>query len=229
MTYETEVGDIVAIQSGLADFWSNAHGWAPVDGATLLASARLDWTPSLARSLHRWGQPAVLPDGDLILAWANLGSILESSLRLFLSVYITDYNNSAEDLAAIDAIQRRGVNRGKHYPPDELMFEKIRQLLSRREIFAANELEMIGFIQSRRNAIHSFHHREIGDAEEFRATVLRHRLFIASLAARLPYPVDFGWLDLAGRIWPTTYLSFRLPPSVHRRWRCLNQLRSGTS
>lgn len=200
MTYLGEVEDIVAIQSGLAKFWRDAHGWAPPDGAALLASARLDRVGSLAASLRRWNEPDLLADGDLILAWANLGSILESSLRLFLGVYITDYNNSADDLIAISAVQRRGPNAGQHYPPDELQFEKIRQLIERRKIFSADDCELIALIQSRRNAIHSFAHREIGDAAEFRATVARYRLFIADLATRMPYPADFGWLDRAGRI-----------------------------
>lgn len=154
---------------------------------------RLDWTPSLARSLRRWTHPQVLPDGDLIFAWANLGSILESSLRLFLGVYITDYHNSLEDLEAINAIQQNGANQGQPYPPSSLQFEKIRQLISRREIFPTDDLAMIGLIQSRRNAIHAL--------DEFRATVSRYRIFIAELASRLPYPdIGFRWLDLAGDI-----------------------------
>lgn len=202
MTHGSHVADIVKIQSGLADFWSNAHGWAPADGATLLSSARLDWTPSLARSLHRWSAPDILSDGDLILGWANLGSILESSLRLFFGVYINDYNNSAEDLAAIDALRKKGPRKGEHYPPDELAMEKIRQLIARRRIFPDAERELIALIQSRRNAIHSFNDREIGNTGAYRATVAEYRVFIADLAARLPYPEDrgFHWLELAGTI-----------------------------
>jgi len=202
MTYETDVEDIVAVQAGLAAFWSKAHGWAPDDGAALLASARLDWTPSLARSLSRWADPIELPDGDLILAWANLGSILESSLRLFLGVYITDYRNSIEDLEAIKAIEQKGANQGQPYPPSSIQFEKIRQLLSRIEIFPAKDLAFVSLVQSRRNAIHAFNNREIGSAEEFRSAVATYRVFIADLATRLPYPDELGfrWLDRAGSI-----------------------------
>jgi hypothetical protein len=202
MAYQTDVDDIVTVQAGLADFWSNAHGWAPPDGAALLASARLDWTPSLARSLHRWAEPAVLPDGDLILAWANLGSILESSLRLFLGVYITDYQNSREDLEAINAIEQKGANHGQPFPPSSIQFEKIRQLLSRREIFLPDDLTFIALVQARRNAIHAFNNREIGNAKEFRSSIRTYRVFIADLATRLPYPDDrgFHWLDRAGTI-----------------------------
>ncbi|MCZ7454376.1 hypothetical protein [Rhizobium rhizogenes] len=202
MSYESHVVDIVTIQTGLADFWSSAHGWAPAEGASLLTSARLDWTPSLAVSLHRWSQPEQLSDGDLVLAWANLGSIIESSLRLFFGVYIDDYNNSAEDLAAIDALRKKGAKKGQHYPPDELAMEKIRQLISRRAIFPVAEQELIALAQSRRNAIHSFNDREIGTSETFRATVANYRLFIANMAYRFPYPdhLGFHWLELAATI-----------------------------
>ncbi|WP_272480015.1 hypothetical protein [Aquibacillus koreensis] len=30
-------------------------------------------------------------DGDLILAWANLGTLVEGTIKLFLSVYLNDY------------------------------------------------------------------------------------------------------------------------------------------
>jgi hypothetical protein len=202
MTYEIDVEDIVAVQAGLAEFWSDAYGWAPADGATLLATGRLDWMPSLAKSLRRWSQPEALSDGDLILAWANLGSILESTLRLFFGVYINDYNHSADDLAAIDALRRKGPKKGEHYAPDELAMEKIRQLIVRRKIFPEDEIDLIALIQSRRNAIHSFNDREIGNTEGFRIAVGDYRIFVANLALRLPYPDDrgFRWLELAGTI-----------------------------
>lgn len=133
----------------------------------------------------------------------HLGSVLESSLRLFLGVYINDHHNSLEDLAAINAIQQNGANQGQPYPPSSIQFEKIRQLISRREIFPSDDLAMIELIQSRRNAIHAFNNREIGDSDEFRATVSIYKIFIANLASRFPYPTEFGfsWLDLAGQIW----------------------------
>lgn len=128
---------------------------------------------------------------------------MESSLRLFLAVYLTDYHNSVEDLEAINALQRSGPEQGQPYSPSSLQFEKIRQLLARRELFENHDLGLVALVQSRRNAIHSFKNREIGTTEEFRAAVMQYRIFISSLATRLPYPLDvsFSWLDLAGRIW----------------------------
>lgn len=208
MSYRAAVDDIVTIQQGLASFWSASQTWAPAESAALLSTARLDWMPSLANSLQRWALPEVLSEGDLILAWANLGSIMESSLRLFLAVYLSDYHNSIEDLRALDALQRRGSEQGLPYLPSDLQFEKIRQLLARRQLFP-DSIELIALIQSRRNSIHSFTDREIGTTQELRETVVRYRVFISSLATRLPYPdVAFPWLDLAERIWS----SHRLRP-----------------
>jgi hypothetical protein len=200
--YREAVADIVAIQSGLSDFWRNAHGWAPAEGASLMASARLDRLPSLANALLHWSDIDALTEGELILAWANLGSLVESSLRLFLSVYITDYLNSQDDLAAIDALQRRGPDKGTPYAPDDIQFEKMRQLCERRTLFAPDELALISLVQNRRNAIHPFRDRDIGTPPDFGAAVLAYRVFIAGVASRLPYPehLSLHWLDRATRL-----------------------------
>lgn len=89
-SYEATVKNIEIIQSGLSEFWKNAHGWAPTNAATLLDKSRLDWLPSLASVLRHWAKDGELSAGELILGWANLGSLLEGSLKLFLAVYLTD-------------------------------------------------------------------------------------------------------------------------------------------
>src|SRR3990172_855008 len=83
-------------------FWKSSHGWAPVDAANLLSKSALEWQVSLSESLRRW--VGCTTDGDLILAWANLGALVEGQLKLFLSVYYSDY---ARDL---DAIRDRKQN-----------------------------------------------------------------------------------------------------------------------
>src|SRR3954452_19895414 len=77
----------------VAGFWKAAHGWAPIEAAGLLSKARLDWQVSLSSSLRLWlrDQPNALSDGDLILAWTNLGALIEGTLKLFLSVYYDDF------------------------------------------------------------------------------------------------------------------------------------------
>jgi hypothetical protein len=76
----------------LRNFWSDAAGWAPIDAAELMSKSRLDRQVSLSRSLRHWieGPPADIEDGDLILGWTNLGSLIERTTKLFLAVYYLD-------------------------------------------------------------------------------------------------------------------------------------------
>jgi len=94
---------IIFKNDGIRRFWSNALGWAPVEAAGLLSKSRLDWQVSLSHTLGIWLTPnadGAGPDADgrLILGWANLGSLVEGSLKRFLSVYYDDYK---ADIAAI--------------------------------------------------------------------------------------------------------------------------------
>src|SRR5277367_5623413 len=82
---------IVRLNKGLAVFWGNSEGWASIDAANLLSRSRLDWQVSLSESLRYWIGEDKLSDGDLILAWANLGSLVEGTMKLFLSVFYDDY------------------------------------------------------------------------------------------------------------------------------------------
>ncbi len=153
MAYDEVAGRIVALSEGLATFWSSARGWAPENAAALLSRSRLDRLSSLSRCLAIWSTPVSGPesDGRLILAWANLGSLVEGTLKLVLAVFYGDY---AVDSLAID---RRGVVRD----PASLTLEELRQFFLKREIFDDGWTTFFGIIQQRRNAIHFFKDREI--------------------------------------------------------------------
>jgi hypothetical protein len=75
---------ITKLNSGIQKFWSKSHGWAPVEAAGLLAKSRLDWQVSLSKTLTLWLQKKPLTPGELILAWSNLGSLVEGTLKTFL-------------------------------------------------------------------------------------------------------------------------------------------------
>ena len=81
-------------------FWKEAHGWAPIEAAELLNKSMLEWQGSLAEQLSVWC--GTLTDGQLILAWANLGALVEGQMKLLLSVYYQD------DLTDADAIKKKG-------------------------------------------------------------------------------------------------------------------------
>lgn len=178
----TEVIDrIITLTKGICQFWSKAGGWAPPDAADILNRSRLDWHNSLTEYLENW----IIKDynesdhGSLILAWVNLGSVVEGTLKLSLSVFYEDYLNDDD----------RIIYRGIAQDPDGLKFDKLR-------IFCNGKLwdesstwnEWILHIQQRRNVIHAFKDREIGNFAEFHNALKMYLKFLRMINGILPYP-----------------------------------------
>jgi hypothetical protein len=174
---------IATLTGSIMDFW-NDGGWASQDAALLLDRSMLQWQTSLARSLGQWIRAE--SDGDLILAWVNLGALVEGQLKLFLSVYYEDYQADA------DAIQKRGTV----VDPDECLLEALRQFFVRRVWDAGrNWNPYVEMVQRRRNAIHAFHRRDIGTFREWEDALRLHLSFLRDTGGGLPYPdEDFGGL-----------------------------------
>ncbi len=173
---------IASLNRGLKEFWSSAKGWAPIEAAQLLTKSRLDWQVSLSHSLRLWFSPS--PDNEkdalLILAWTNLGSLVEGTLKLFLSVWYESYKTSAASLT------RRN---GKRIDPDELQLEQLR-VFFKKEVWTNDDSwdAWILIIQKRRNAIHAYKDRELGTLKEFEDMVRTYFLFLSNINERLPYP-----------------------------------------
>lgn len=161
----------------MMDFWENAHGWAPIDAAGLMSKSMLEWQSALSGCLSKW-LPGTTP-GELILAWANLGSLVEGQLKLFLSVWYNDYAADAE------AIKKKG----KLQDPDILTLEGLRQFFVKR-IWDNSDIwdKWIRHIQEKRNAIHVFRHRDIGTFDIWRQDLRNHLAFVRDINSRLPYP-----------------------------------------
>ncbi|WP_104668362.1 hypothetical protein [Ensifer adhaerens] len=190
-SYSAAVDDIVTIQTGLSKFWKNAHGRAPYEAAAMLTSARLELMPSLAAALHKWTPETTMTDGELILAWANLGSLMESSLRLFLAVYLTDFLADQETVKSLDAVHKTGKKKGVIHDPTEISLEKMKQYFARKDLLSPLDLAAVDYIHGRRNAIHSFSKKDLGSAQTFVQHVIRFRRLIAVMGLRLPYPDGF--------------------------------------
>ena len=159
------------------DFWKSAHGWAPVDAAGLMSKSMLEWQSSLSDCLSKWLSGTTT--GELILAWANLGSLVEGQLKLFLSVWYDDYVADAE------AIKKKG----KLQDPDILTLECLRQFFAKRIWDKSDNWDRwIRHIQEKRNAIHAFCHRDIGTFNMLRQDLRNHLAFIRDINSRLPYP-----------------------------------------
>lgn len=190
--YLSDVDTIVEIQHGLSDFWSKAEGWAPESAATLLSSSRLDWVASLAESLRRWDQDG-LSDGDLILAWVNLGSLVEGTLKIFLAAYYEDYLNDSATLIALGIKHHKGSKAGQPKNPDILTIDPILKFFKKKDLLSSADHDFISIVQSQRNLIHAFVDKPLRPSNEFRAAVATYKIVLSKIAVQLPYPEGHGF------------------------------------
>lgn len=180
---------IVTLNAGLQKFWSNSHGWAPIKAAGLLSKSRLDWQVSLSRTLSIWitAPKKALTPGELILAWTNLGSLVEGSLKLFLSVWFDDYAADVENLKAAKVYDNK---KNKIQEPDSLTLERLRLYFNFKGLLSKDCLTLLELVQQRRNAIHAFKDKSIGDTKEFHKALAGYLEMLREVNERLPYPDD---------------------------------------
>lgn len=163
-------------------FWSNGGGWAPSEAEIILSKSRLDWLHALSDSLFTWidiYRTTTDNEGKLILAWTNLGAVLEGGIKLFLSVYLVEYRKSPhcyKDSA------------GKIIDPDILPLEKLKIFLQKENIFDRKWIKFIEKVQQRRNAIHAYKNRDIGTWTELYESIEQLYIFTEEVKKRLPYP-----------------------------------------
>ncbi|WP_214892491.1 hypothetical protein [Exiguobacterium sp. H66] len=194
LTYKETVDKIVELNEHIKSFWSSAHGWAPIEAADLLSKSRLDWLVSLSHSLYKWetNSQNESENGDLILAWANLGTLVEGSMKFFLSVFYNDYKND------INALKRSG----KQVDPDGAMFNGLRTFFEK-SVWLGTECkdknDWLIKIQMNRNAIHAYKDRDIEDFKIFKLQVNKYLSFLIDLLERVPYPDNYYGPNLSIR------------------------------
>lgn len=174
---EDIVDRIISGNEQLASFWGNSHGWAPKEAADLMSKSRLDWQIELSKTLKLWDFQET-KHGQLILAWANLGALIEGTLKLFLAVYYLDYVKDDENFKF----------KGKIVDPDSLALEKLKQFYRKKELLNDKWFPYIDLVQQRRNAIHAFKDRPIGNEAEFEECVATYLELLISINDMLPYP-----------------------------------------
>jgi hypothetical protein len=181
------VDRIETLNQGIAKFWSQSDGWAPVTAAGLLGKSRLDWQASLSGSLRLWMRepPNALTPAELILAWANLGSLVEGTIKTLLSVWYETYKADIDNLKKANAYDNA---KQVAHAPDGLGLEKLRNYCKTKELLGAEGDALVELVQQRRNAIHAFKDRPIGDGIEFQKAVRSYLALLRSINGRLPYP-----------------------------------------
>jgi hypothetical protein len=195
----TVVAEIVQITERVVANWDDG-GCAPDDAAKLLRESRLDRILSLSFTLNLWTSGTTARaqrDGMLILAWANLGSLVEGWLKLFLCIYLSDYQHSVSSKRAESIFKRLWEeSKAQAKDADGLTLESLREFC-RAEIWATssdtkNWDSWCRHIQERRNAIHAFKDRELGSFEEFQSDIRIFREFLDEITFRLPDCPDRG-------------------------------------
>lgn len=177
------VESICKTNERLRSFWSSSHGWAPPSAAKLLAQSRLDRQVALSHTLSLWVKKQAVPhrDGRLILAWINLGALMEGSFKTFLSVFLEDYRKSKNPIR----------HRGQMIDPDVATLEGLRTFL-KSDVWTAEQVKRWDLwsarVQQRRNAVHAFSDRDIGTFAEFHADLLTYAEFVEDMESGLPYP-----------------------------------------
>lgn len=177
---------ICVVNQNIQKFWSECDGWAPEKAAELLGSVRLDWLTELSRCLYLWAtdDPSKKTDGCLILAWTNLGSLVEGTLKLLLSVYFEDYISDLKAAKDSGTLTKRGTPKS----PDVLSFQRLKIFCMKNEIIEGDNVKLVDLVQERRNAIHAYKDTDIGTWEEFENAVRGYYVLLDNIDTRLPYP-----------------------------------------
>lgn len=172
--------DLDAWHARTVRLWSDgAPGWAPEVATELLTRSRLDRQAALCRCLRAWldPPPRERADGSLILAWVNLGSLVEGALQFFLSVYAHDYANNPV---------RRKRNA---MDVQELMFQQLQEFF-RDAVWTDEQRQRwdpwLETVRLRRNAIHAYEDRDIGTHDDFLRAVVTYRELAHELEGQLP-------------------------------------------
>lgn len=179
---------IVRLNGKIACFWGkHARGWASQPTASLLGQSRLDWQLELSRTLRCWVEPPdpSVRNASLILAWANLGTLVEGTLKWHLSVFQTDYLRDE---------YRKPKRRGKEIAVDEQSLEPLRCFFIGNGLLDKSRWESwLLKVQQRRNAVHAFKDRELGTHSEFLDDIGVYHDLLVELEGRVPYPDNYSY------------------------------------
>jgi len=150
---------------------------APDSAAQRITEAMKTWIVQLTDCLHIWGKKiGGMTDGELILAKTNLGSLIESWLIFFCSVYYEDY-----------LLEPSKNRRDEIIEPKDMRLEDLK-IFCRGKLWEKGDNwdNWVEKMQRHRNAIHSFNFRDIGSSSEFFHDCEIYFQFLEKLTRQLP-------------------------------------------
>ncbi len=174
-----EIKELVEMTEDIVTFWSRdviIMDWAPDEVADELTKISFSKVISIVHSLDLFVEKDVLTDGELLLAWTQLGSITEWYLKFFLCVSAVDYlKNPKYWPNKVDVIS-----------PHDLKFEYAKQVFRAESILDLDLIHIIETIQYNRNAIHLTDSREIAGEDEYRTALHGFIKIVKEIYIRLP-------------------------------------------
>ena len=190
--------DILTIQTNnTALIWKDVHGIAPDNAAKKLDIAMLDWQSELTKTLKIWIDKGLdMTVGELILARANSGAVVESWLRFFYCVFYDDYIN-----------QPMKNKKGQILEPEkDMRFEDLKKFSTGIlwDDEKSKDYIWVDSIQKKRNAIHSFTYKDIGTPLDFLLDVDHLCEFVDMILNHLPPVEDYIECYPAGYV-PNVY------------------------
>jgi hypothetical protein len=174
---------LVIYTNNAALIWKEARGIAPGSVADKLDKAILEWQSELTKTLKIWIDIGLMmTTGELILARANLGAVVESWLIFFCCVFYEDYCNSPIT-----------TKKGKMIEPEKALFEDLKEFSNGKLWDDANspDYAWVDSVQYKRNSIHSFSYRNIGTPQDFLDDVIHLYDFVDTVFSHLPPLEDF--------------------------------------
>lgn len=163
--------------------WKNANGFASGLVLDKLDKAMLSWVTELTDALEIWINIGLsMTDGELILAYTNLGALVECWLKFFFCIHLRDYLD--------DPVMNRS---GEIIQPNKMSLEglKMKSIGILWESTNHPVYKWVSKIQHRRNAIHAFDYRDIGTPDEFRNDVNELNGFVGMIINLIPPIEDY--------------------------------------
>lgn len=171
---------IINISAKWATFWPTSHGWAPSIAADLMTQELMDRHLEMAHALKKWPKRLLENDaqGEFVLAWVNLGSVIEGALKIYMDVFYADWLKDAD----------APTKKGQKQTPNASFFDRLIQFVSKKELFKADEIKFFEKVRDQRNLIHPMKIGTVLDGIAFAEAVMHTAAFHDDVEGRLPDP-----------------------------------------
>lgn len=181
--------EVINITKNILNDWVKENlPTASKETQDIIEQAKLDWIIDLTNQLFIiYGLKDEITEGRLIILNTILGSLIESWLKFFYSVYYENYMN--EDTSINKKCNDEEIIT---IAPNELYLEKLKQFSA--QVFDTRINNLISSIQSKRNMIHSFNEPKstIGSINDFESNLAGYVNLLKSIETRLPH-IEWDW------------------------------------